>query len=280
MRAAAEFAAGAQKLHRVFALLGDPVGRVRRAALEALATVDPAFHAELVTRAIDSLDQPNPQRIAHALTLLRRLGAREALPEVRELLADLTRDLDSPLLRTVGGQAACYLGEFGDGSDAENMSALLDLEDRKAWLVRRGVSWALGQLGHRAAAGRVSARLGHLLRDIHACPPKWPEVRTHAATLEALKGSEWLLGHAQRSFGVRLMCIKALGRLCPDEAGPRLLPMLASIDASADRDLAGALVGLMRRSGPVREYFAPRLESVAQAQELAARLAESLTVPA
>jgi HEAT repeat protein len=160
------------------ALRGDKSARVRKAAATALGRMKKQASGAVGALAI-GLKDASPETRAAAADVLRRLGpdAREALPEIQQVLQDKAAD------RATRVQCALAVGRIGAPDALPALPALKEVvTDAKApFEVRKATAEALGQLGRDAAP--AASALGQALT---AAGTDYRLRREAAAALDAI----------------------------------------------------------------------------------------------
>ncbi len=243
--------------------LGDANFYVRRAAINAIGKLGVPDLAQMVMPFLAS-DDPRLQRTA--VTALRRLGAREAIPQMTEMLAQCLRapsPRDLPLVKTL----VLALGQL---QAVEAVPVLIEVV-RGYVGVRSMASAALGQIGDRRAGPvlmealrdrSISLRLAALkslgkLRYREAAPlvraflenEDARQRRVAALTAACLEDVEALPRLVAMALGdesslVRPVAVEALGKLGQPEALPALLTLVDDPNAYLRASLAYALEAL------------------------------------
>lgn len=257
-----------EALPALVAQLADPSWRVRKAAIERLAT------SNEIGRAVPSLvealaDGDNPGRRNAALEALTRCGA-SAVPGLLEASHDADVDVRKQVVDALAG--------IGDRGSVPRLQALLGDEDAN---VRGAAAEALGMLGdeevvppllaavrdEREALVRISA-LRALDRLEH---PVDPEQIGSALDDPLLASSAFtLLAHSEcpQAVDILLKALESAGRTARDAAAQSLIALCARDEADAE-GVVRRVREAIRPEGPA---FAHALERVAQGA-LPARLA-------
>jgi HEAT repeat protein len=212
-------------------LLKDPSALVRRAAVDALARIDPGAAAEPLRLAL--ADESAPVRIAAAAAL----GASESdavIDDLRRLAAD-----DDPRVRAAAVRAiGTRFGRSSQPERRERALAALDAALADDALVALGAVEALLEIGGQEAAraaGLLARPEPELVKQAVAC------LARHAAapTLEAL-----LPLTAHPDWAVRAEAIGALG----DRGVVRAVPsILRRLETEQDEFVRGVILRALER---------------------------------
>jgi HEAT repeat protein len=213
-------------------LLKDPSALVRRAAVDALARLEPGTAAEPLRLAL--ADEAATVRIAAAVAL-----GSSASDEVMEDLRRLAED-DDPRVRAAAVRALGH--RFGNAEDEARRSATtLALEEALAdeALVALAAVEALGEIGGEEAAGRVVALLERsepeLVREAVTCIGRHGEAEALDMLVPLVSHADWSV----RAEAIQALADRGVGRAVP--------PILRRLETEQDEFVRDAILRALKR---------------------------------
>jgi HEAT repeat protein len=213
-------------------MLSDPSPAVRVATVEALSIAGEAV-PEVVDGLLCAIDDADDRVCAAAIRSLGDLKAEKACDQVLACLGDwqdaCRKSPRHPPRPCIAKAALDYLVRLGTPAVAEHLLPLLEVH----WPhLRVAAARAIGQLHYAAAVPHLVRRLESIMGLAVRREADDNEARAYIHVLSRLgdaarDASTALIRTARNAVGLRSTAVEALAAICPREAAPQLVPLLA-----------------------------------------------------